>query len=822
MKVIELEINNVRGICHLPLKPNGKNFVVWGPNGSGKSAVVDAIDFLLTGKISRLTGEGTGGITLSKHGPHIDHKPKDAVVRAILQIPGLKKPVEIKRCMAHPNALEYDESVANFIEPIILLAQRGQHVLTRRDILRFIAAEASTRAHQIQELLNITKIEEIRKTFVSVQNKLGDECKAEKKAVDRAKDAINVIVQEKTFSEGTVLKFVNQNRAVLGGQHISTFSSTELKRKLAPPVGAPSAQPINLTLLEKSIQNLLSLALPQNQDVVAKSDKLLRESIDTIRRDPNLSRALLRLQLTELGMNLIDDTGSCPLCDTPWLPGKLREYLEQKISLAKVAEQHRAKITKLSESIASAVNSTMETLKIVISAAQAVELKSELSLLKSWFGDLQALLKVLDACLDKYPDSRFGSDSTKQMLAPFNVEDTFEHVQRAAKGKYPVATPQQNAWDMLTRLEENMKALEGAENMFRKAELSEKRASLLLSSFVAARDSVLTKLYDAIGDRFVYLYRQLHRLDEGNFEAKIEPEEAGLNFEVDFYGRGKYPPLALHSEGHQDSMGLCLYFALSENLTQGLIDLVILDDVVMSVDAEHRREVCHLLETCFPNRQFLITTHDRTWANQLKSAGIVDKQGIVEFYNWHVETGPCVCYQVDMWDRVEDDLQKNDIPSAAARLRRGCGEFFAEVCDVLEARVVYRLNGPHELGDLLPAAIGRYSELLGQAKKAANSWGDNNCLDMLKELDSTKAQIYKRTSAEQWAVNASVHYNNWANLSDKDFRPVVEAFHDLYGLFTCTECGSMLGLVVSGVTPMAVRCSCGKVNWNLMEKGKAN
>ena len=42
MRVLELEIHNVRGIPDLLLKPCGKNFVVWGPNGSGKSAVVDA------------------------------------------------------------------------------------------------------------------------------------------------------------------------------------------------------------------------------------------------------------------------------------------------------------------------------------------------------------------------------------------------------------------------------------------------------------------------------------------------------------------------------------------------------------------------------------------------------------------------------------------------------------------------------------------------------------------------------------------------------------------------------------------------------------
>jgi len=59
MKIHELEIHNLRGIKHLKLVTNGENFAVTGPNGAGKSAVVDSIDFLLTGKIQRLTGKGT-------------------------------------------------------------------------------------------------------------------------------------------------------------------------------------------------------------------------------------------------------------------------------------------------------------------------------------------------------------------------------------------------------------------------------------------------------------------------------------------------------------------------------------------------------------------------------------------------------------------------------------------------------------------------------------------------------------------------------------------------------------------------------------------
>jgi hypothetical protein len=144
------------------------------------------------------------------------------------------------------------------------------------------------------------------------------------------------------------------------------------------------------------------------------------------------------------------------------------------------------------------------------------------------------------------------------------------------------------------------------------------------------------------------------------------------------------------------------------------------------------------------------------------------------------------------------------------------------VCDALQAQITYKLNGLWELGDFLPAAMGQYRKLLRQAKSAAQSWGDETSFDMLHELDSTVGPIYTRSNAEQWAVNANIHYNNWANFSEKDFRPVVEAFQDLYGLYVCSKCGGMLRLATSGTTHMTIRCNCGQVDWNLMEKGKTN
>lgn len=128
------------------------------------------------------------------------------------------------------------------------------------------------------------------------------------------------------------------------------------------------------------------------------------------------------------------------------------------------------------------------------------------------------------------------------------------------------------------------------------------------------------------------------------------------------------------------------------------------------------------------------------------------------------------------------------------------------------------MNYRWELGDFLIAAMNKYKELLKAAEKCARSWGDSQSLTELEEQDSIRKSIYGRSYAEQWAINPTVHYNRWVDFSEKDFRPVAEAFHDLFNLFTCSNCKSILRLSTTNNKTASVRCNCGKVNWNLMAK----
>ena len=814
MKLLELEIHNFRGIRDLTIAPRGENFLIYGPNGSGKSAVVDALDFLLTGQISRMKGKGTKDITLKKHGPHVDYSVKDAWIKANVKIHGLEEPVEIKRSLDHPNKLICENSIRDLINPIMELASRGQHVLTRREILNYVTADSGTRGKQIQTLLKITDVEKTRNTLVKVKNTLKNNYIGAKSSLNTISAAINSNIGITNYDEEKILDFVNINRNVLDGNPLQDLKSNSIKEGIEAQALSRDIT-VNIQLLKIDLKKVHEINSDKNKESLSNIDLELRELKAKISSDHRMEDALDHLKLTRLGLDLLGPESSCPLCDTPWETGNLKEHLKHKIEIFKESAQNLDRLNELTDELILEVNHTLASLNEIIKSAEILELEKNVRALKSWTNELDILLSVLED--ENYPDPRFSEEMVEVLFAPNNLDVILDNIYSVAIEKSPEPSEEQTAWDNLTRIEENLKNYEISIIDCTKSFESYKKSEIIYNTFLESRDKILNRLYSEIKDRFVELYRELHLDDEMEFKAIIISEGAGVDFKVDFHGRGVNSPNALHSEGHQDSMGICLYLALAERLTQGFIDLIILDDVMMSVDAPHRREICNLLANFFKGRQFFITTHDQTWARQLQSEGVIKARNRIEFSNWTIENGPSVNISGDIWDEIDDDLERNDIPSAAAKLRRGSEEYFSQVCSALHAPVRFNLSGQYELGDLLSGAMAEYRSELKHAKEAANSWGNTDELERLKEIDEFSRNVFTRLNMERWAVNPALHYNQWADFTPQDFKPVIDIFRDLFSIFQCNKCGTLLHLVINGPRPEAVKCNCGEVNWNLKE-----
>ena len=380
----------------------------------------------------------------------------------------------------------------------------------------------------------------------------------------------------------------------------------------------------------------------------------------------------------------------------------------------------------------------------------------------------------------------------------------------------PEISDEDKARDFLTIADEKYKSVVNANDEFDTADTRFKVATRVLEVYQKRSDAILESLYDEVVEDFTTYYRTLNREDESGFESKLTPSAAKLGFDVDFYGFGKYPPGAYHSEGHQDGMGLCLYLALLKRTLGERFTFCVLDDVLMSIDVGHRREVCKLLKREFPNTQFILTTHDKIWLKFMHTESLVKNSQT--FSGWTVDEGPRVWQQHDVWEEVENSLQKDDVENAAGTLRRYLEYIAYILADSLQAEVRFKGDGRYDLGDLMPATIKRWRKKISDAVRAAESWGDNNKKNELYDLLARIDDARQRAALEQWTINPLVHYNSWANFQVDEFRPVVQAFSDLLATIRCGTCESYIELEPRNSAAKTLRCNCGAMSINLNPK----
>ena len=814
MKILELKIKDVRGIKdEMFFKPNGENMVISGDNGTGKSAVVDAIDFLFTGDISRLTGRGTRGMTLKEHGKHIDARSRDAFVKGKIQVNGID-PITIERRMSKPKELICHDDVDDAFKEAFAIAENGQHVLSRSEILKYIAAEAGKRAEAIQAILNLNEIEDIRKAFVTIRREADNTLQTDRANYERSISSVKRVFGLEEFSEPEVLKKVNECRATLKGEPIDSLETKKLKDWISP-----RTQDKKDKVYPDQLKNTIAAAkklINEKGSEIFDSEKELRTTVKILKEDGKLKRELLNKKFLDLGISLIDESGSCPLCLTKWQPGKLEEFLKERMSTAEEAIEIEKKIRELSTKIDTVATVLKDHLDTLMGSAKKLKKEEIGKDLEEWSKVLAEWSKNLRNATDDYLADE-PADDIKRLMATENWDKYSKKLGEIAEG-IEKSTPEQKAWDALTALEAVLKRYFDEKKKYENSEKFADTAKILSDTYTATKDGVLENLFNSINDDFSEYYKFLHGKDEDGFYSELKSDGAQLDFKVDFYGRGTHHPRALHSEGHQDSMGLCLYMALNKKISEGKVKLVIFDDVVMSIDSDHRRSVCKLLIEKFPDMQFLITTHDRTWARQLSTDGVVKRKNLFNFIGWSVDSGPKYKENLEVWDKIRKKIEDNEIASAAHQLREHLEFFFGNVCDSLAADVRYRIDGRNELGDFLNGAKSAYKNLLKKAKKSARSWDNGEAVEKFEEIESQANEIIQRTQMEHWGINENVHYNKWADFSKADFLPIVEAFQNFESLFRCLKCDGIISLNMKGITKTNLKCSCGEISWNLEEK----
>ena len=752
---------------------------------------------------------------MKDHGPHVDIRehPANSRVELSVFIPSLDKSATIARNVAKPRAYDLAPDDPQIRQVFEELQVHPEFALSRREIIRYILAQPNQRAVDVQNLLRLDEVESTRKALTTVANTNQKQRDQKQQAYLAERSTLLQVFAIDTPNHQRILDTVNEKRAALSLKALDKLNVDTAFKEGVPEAAKASASTITKEGAQSDLAKLGELyGKGEPGGVAAKRASALRV-IRQLIGDADALRTLKRQSLITAGLELVDDD-SCPLCDTDWEREHLLRYLAEKLDSAR---QTGALLRSLNDDInhviaaRAALASLLGRLALLCSkldpAAQSSAIKT-----------VAEELEAGNAALSTFVTNAGGITHAQDVLGEewwVLCADARKQTEACAVGVavLPEVSVEDQARDFLTRAEDQYRRAVRAHSAFVKVEKQSMIGAKTLEIYQTQSDAVLEELYDEVADNFTAHYRSINREDEGEFEGKLIPSAAKLGFDVDFYGRGKFPPGAYHSEGHQDGMGLCLYLALMQRTLGSGYTISVLDDVLMSIDADHRREVCKLLVKEFPNTQFILTTHDRVWLKFMHTEGLV--RNSVTFSGWSVETGPKIWRHRNVWDEIEDALRQEDIETAAGKLRRYLEYVATALGDSLRAEVRFKGDGQYDLGDLMPPVINRWRKKLDDGIKTASSWGK---VDDMTILSASLAQLddaRRRTQAEQWAINPAIHYNQWANFQAREFREVVSAFADLLATMQCTVCESFIELQPRTAQAELIRCNCGHIAINL-------
>lgn len=816
LTIDRIHIRELRGIRDLCIEPNGDSFIVWGPNGSGKSGVVDALDFALTGDIVRLRGSGLGNVNLQRHGPHVHHRrnPGAAVVELKVTDPCSGKSACLSRSVSDPKSFTLDPDVLEVRNAIKRASLHPEMILTRREIIRYIVAEPGKRSTEIQALLRLERLGQIRKVLRTVQTKTNS---ASDSAVGRAGEAEDSLKQHFGIPKlliDQIRDSVNCKRLILGLDKLP-----ELHSDIDLSAGVASIDGTALTFNKSSAVTDIASACAAMDDLftaVTESLDTLQSRITDIETYNGVHTAIASRALVQSGLNIVDGA-VCPLCDAQWSDqAELEEHLQEKLR----SSEHAA---SLDDARAAAAEATVDKLRSVVkvvinplykvgTGVGADEVKDRLDSVRAQLADasqhLPSLLRVeeLHQLRSKVELTRAVVDETIKVVGSLVDERPDQSGAAAAHSFLMIA---QERWSTLHRTQSAATA----------ALAAAEAAKAVHDTYCEVLDTGLASIYEKVQKRFAELYRFLNAEDEEGFKANLSPSGNKLDLAVDFYGLGMFPPAAYHSEGHQDGMGICLYLALIKQVLGADFRLAVFDDVMMSVDVGHRRKFCSMLDSYFPDVQFIVTTHDEVWADQMVRSGLIKKKQQARFVAWNVNDGPSMRESSDDWERLREDLDRCDINAAAARLRRNMERSLAEIAENLSAPVTYRASGRWDLGEFLNAIKARYGRLLKRAAQAANSWNNKEAEAQVKAAQEKWQKAMSKLRSEKWAINPAVHYNEWENFGREDFEPVVKACRAFLEIFSCSRCKTFLHLSgQAGSASEMLRCECAHYQFNLVRK----
>ncbi|KPV63252.1 MAG: recombination protein F [Candidatus Bathyarchaeota archaeon BA2] len=761
-----INIHAFRGIPDLDLPLDGSSLLIKGENGTGKSSIVEAFEFFFTGKLSIFEGEGTQSLSLQKHAPHNDFSRDDVSIKITFD-PGK---VTLERTFADQPELPSQ------LKDYFNAASKGTFILRRSQILKFIASVPSDRFRAIASILGVEQLDNVELAMKRAYEEVDEGVNSKRERIQSTLVQISGLLGESVAETNQVLPSINRRLAEAGLITITSFDEVDnIVQEMLKTTD------LNVTRLSEISEKLKTLRI----------DEQLIKSLGDLNR--RLTPFLEAKTKRELSINEFlvksrqaveeDERNICPLCgqvvDREELLKQINERLQTLSQLSEEASEIRRTSLNIEEKLSLLA---IEVEKMCSELEPYKQLNSaRLKLLKmgNFFRKFTDKVKTAKEFNETIPVDAFEAKHTnlktlveslsakcQTMLEKIGVPEDWKNKIRAIT----IVSQVKGLVSETTKIESDLRI----------EEQQLEHIKMIYNTFSETKKSKKNEIYEAIVGNVNAFYSMLHPNDpHRNIELKIAAgRRASAELRIESFDRSKEDPRAFTSEAHQDSLGLCIFLAFVKKFNAGC-NFIVLDDVVTTIDAQHRQLICKLLLEQFKDYQLFITTHDGIWYEQLRSHQRAFKVNgnwkNLEIIRWTLQTGPLIEPFKPRWEKIKDKLDSCDKQGAAIEGRNYLEWLLKEICRVTMARPIFKTDR-YTVADLLVPAKERLNEL------AKEPLFQERTSKGFQELEATVIM-----------GNLLAHDNPEAeNVSIEEVKRFCEAVHALHNIFLCPECGSFL------------------------------
>lgn len=315
------------------------------------------------------------------------------------------------------------------------------------------------------------------------------------------------------------------------------------------------------------------------------------------------------------------------------------------------------------------------------------------------------------------------------------------------------------------------------------------KLSMALGIVERERKKFASDIFTEMSDEISKLYERVHPGEDiSEVIIELDPKKRGsVNLIGNFQNQPDTPPQAYYSESHLDTLGICIWLAFTKKFSSGN-SLIILDDVLTSVDVVHLDRIIELIDDEADSfGHVVLTTHYRPWRDRYRyNRAPASKIHFIELKEWSPERGILTDTNQPSLDELKHYLKPEYFDRQ--KLASLSGIFLESILDVLTLK--YAVKMPRKAAQ--DYTLGEYLLAFSPSKRdllRTEHFDVSNTLIKSTPLRPILDELDKLS----WIRNqVGCHFNiSGQETSDKDVRFFAEKTAELAEALICPKGGGL-------------------------------